>query len=55
MPLNSDGSLSNDWLICFINVNFQSSLIICQMPNDKKTIIKKYTNNENANLFFNID
>ena len=52
LPLNSIGSLFKDFSIEFINSSFQFNLIICQVPRAKKTKIKKYTNNENDNLFF---
>ena len=51
-PLNSTGSLFKDWSIELINSSFQFNLIICQVPNDKKTKIKKYTKIEKDNLFF---
>ena len=52
LPLNSIGLLFKDCSIEFINSSFQFNLIICQVPRAKKTKIKKYTNNENDNLFF---
>ena len=52
LPLNSIGSLFKDFSIEFINSSFQFNLIICQVPRPKKTNMKKYTNNENDNLFF---
>ena len=54
LPLNSIGSLFKDRSIEFINSIFQFNLIICQVPRAKKTKIKKYTNNENDNLFFKL-
>ena len=54
LPLNSIGSLFKDCSIEFINSIFQFNLIICQVPRAKKTKIKKYTNNENDNLFFKL-
>ena len=52
LPLNSTGSLFKDWSIEFIRSSFQFSLIICQVPNAKKTKIKKYTKIEKDSLFF---
>ena len=52
LPLNSTGSLFKDWSIEFIKSSFQFNLTICQVPNDKKTKIKKYTKIEKDNLFF---
>ena len=52
LPLNSTGSLFKDWSIEFIKSSFQFSLIICQVPNAKKTKIKKYTKIEKDSLFF---
>ena len=52
LPLNSTGSLFKDWSIELIKSSFQFSLIICQVPNAKKTKIKKYTKIEKDSLFF---
>ena len=50
--VSSTGGFFNEFSISEIRLFFQFNLIICQLPNEIKTNIKKIIKTENKNLCF---